>query len=68
MPGLARCGDNALLGLIRGWRRIASQAAAAELAAVAEFTARRQAEAESAGEWDSSAVGAATLRSAPPLP
>jgi hypothetical protein len=59
MPGLARCGDNALLGLIRGWRRIASQAAAAELAAVAEFTARRQAEAKSAGEWDSSAVGAA---------
>jgi hypothetical protein len=59
MAGLARCGDNALLGLIRGWRRIASQAAAAELAAVAEFTARRQAEAKSAGEWDSSAVTAA---------
>ena len=59
VPGLARCGDNALLGLIRGWRRVASQAAAAELAAVAEFTARRQAEAKSAGEWDSSAVGAA---------
>jgi hypothetical protein len=59
VPGLARCGDNALLGLIRGWRRIASQAAAAELAAVAEFTARRDAEAKSAGEWDSTAISAA---------
>ena len=28
-------------------------AAAAELAAVAEFSGRRQAEAKSAGEWDS---------------
>ena len=57
--GLARVGDNALLGLIRGWRRVASMAAAAELAAVAEFSGRRQAEAKSAGEWDSSAVDAA---------
>jgi Domain of unknown function (DUF222) len=57
--GLARVGDNALLGLIRGWRRVASMAAAAELAAVAEFSGRRQAEAKSAGEWDSKAVNAA---------
>ena len=56
---LARYGDNALLGLIRGWRRIASQAAAAELAAVAEFSERRQAEAKTAGLWDSTAVNAA---------
>ena len=56
---LARYGDNALLGLIRGWRRIASQAAAAELAAVAEFSERRQAEAKTAGVWDSTAVNAA---------
>ncbi len=34
-------------------------AAAAELAAVAEFSGRRQAEAKSAGEWDSNAVNAA---------
>ena len=34
-------------------------AAAAELAAVAEFSGRRRAEAKSAGEWDSKAVNAA---------
>ena len=57
--GVARCEDNALLGLIRGWRRVASLAAAAELAAVSEFSRRRQEQAKSDGAGDSAAIDAA---------
>jgi hypothetical protein len=56
---LAHCDDSTLIGLIRGWRKQASLAAAAEHAAVAELASRRQAEAKEAGEWDSSAFSAA---------
>lgn len=56
---LTQCGDNALLGLIRGWRRVASLAAAAELAAVSEFSRRRQEQAKADGAGDSAAVDAA---------
>jgi hypothetical protein len=56
---LAHCDDSTLIGLIRGWRKQASLAAAAEHAAVAELAARRQAEAKEAGEWDSAAFSAA---------
>jgi Domain of unknown function (DUF222) len=56
---LAHCDDSTLIGLIRGWRKQASLAAAAEHAAVAELATRRQAEAKEAGEWDSAAFSAA---------
>jgi hypothetical protein len=56
---LAHCDDSTLIGLIRGWRKQASLAAAAEHAAVAELASRRQAEAKEAGEWDSAAFSAA---------
>jgi hypothetical protein len=59
--GLAQCGDNALLGLIRGWRRVASLAAAAELAAVSEFSRRRHDQAKADGAWDSTAIDAADV-------
>ena len=49
--GLPQLGDNALLGLIRGWRRVASLAAAAELAAVHEFSKRRHDQAKADGAW-----------------
>lgn len=65
--GLARCDDSTLIGLIRGWRKQASLAAAAELAAVAELAARRQAEAKAAGEWDSTAIEAADVEIAAAL-
>src|ERR1700760_4083158 len=47
--GLPQLGDNALLGLIRGWRRVASLAAAAELAAVHEVSKRRHDQAKADG-------------------
>src|SRR6201996_5520814 len=59
--------DNALLGLIRGWRRVASLAAAAELAAVAEFGRRRQEQALSDGACDSAAIDAADVELAAAL-
>ena len=58
-PPLASLNDAELIGLIRGWRRQASLAAAGELAAVAEFAARRQAQAKAAGEWNATAFSAA---------
>ncbi len=57
--GLAQHGDSALLGLIRGWRRVASLAAAAEMAAVNEFSRRRRDQAKAEGAWDSTAIDAA---------
>jgi hypothetical protein len=57
--GLAELDDAELIGLIRGWRRQASLAAAGELAAVAELAARRHGQARAAGEWSSVAGGAA---------
>ena len=59
LPGLAACGDDALIGIIRGWRKIASLAAGCEMAAVAELADRRYAQAKAAGEWDSSAIDGA---------
>ncbi|HEX3749740.1 MAG TPA: HNH endonuclease signature motif containing protein [Streptosporangiaceae bacterium] len=64
---LARREDNALLGLIRGWRKVASLAAAAELAAVSEFSRRRQEQAKSEGAWDSTAIDAADVELAAAL-
>src|SRR6201994_1630536 len=58
---LAQLGDNALLGLIRGWRKVASLAAAAELAAVHEFSRRRHDQAKADGAWDSTAMDAADV-------
>ena len=49
LPGLGRLSDAALTGVMRGWRRLSSWAAAMEHAAVAELAERRIAEAESAG-------------------
>jgi hypothetical protein len=65
--GLARRKDNALLGLIRGWRKVASLAAAAELAAVSEFSQRRHDEAKADGAWDSTAIDAADVELAAAL-
>ena len=65
--GLAQRGDNALLGLIRGWRKVASLAAAAELAAVSEFSRRRHDEAKAEGAWDSTAIDAADVELAAAL-
>ena len=48
--GLAGVSDEALPGVVRGWRRLASWAAAGELAAVAELAARREAASEAAGD------------------
>ncbi len=59
LPGLAACGDDALIGIIRGWRKIASLAAGCEMAAVAELAGRRYVQAKAAGEWDSSAIDGA---------
>jgi hypothetical protein len=64
---LARREDSALLGLIRGWRRVASLAAAAELAAVSEFSHRRQEQAKSEGACDSAAIDAADVELAATL-
>jgi hypothetical protein len=52
--------DEELTGVIRGWRKLSSWAQAGELAAVAEMTARRHAEALSAGDRQSVADEAAT--------
>ena len=49
--GLAALDDAALTGVLRGWRRLSSWAAAMEHAAVAELARRRIAEAETAGCW-----------------
>ena len=65
--GLAQREDNALLGLIRGWRKVASLAAAAELAAVSEFSRRRHDEAKADGAWDSTAIDAADVELAAAL-
>ena len=65
--GLAQREDNALLGLIRGWRKVASLAAAAELAAVSEFSRRRHDEAKADGAWDSTAIDAADVELAATL-
>ena len=65
--GLAQLGDNALLGLIRGWRRVASLAAAAELAAVYEFSKRRYDQAKADGARDSTALDAADVELAAAL-
>ncbi len=64
---LAQRGDNALLGLIRGWRKVASLAAAAELAAVSEFSRRRQEQAKTDGASDSTAIDAADVELAAAL-
>jgi hypothetical protein len=64
---LAQHGDNALLGLIRGWRRVASLAAAAEMAAVNEFSRRRHDQAKAEGAWDSTAIDAADVELAAAL-
>ncbi len=56
---LARLTDDDLTGMIRAWRKQASQAQAGELAAVAELTRRRHAEAVSAGFRDSVAADGA---------
>src|SRR5487761_1518492 len=42
--GLPRADDDSLIGVIRAWRRVASWAAARELAAVAELARRRPAD------------------------
>jgi hypothetical protein len=65
--GLAQHGDNALLGLIRGWRKVASLAAAAEMAAVNEFSRRRHDQAKAEGAWDSTAIDAADVELAAAL-
>ena len=65
--GLSQYGDNALLGLIRGWRRVASLAAAAEMAAVNEFSQRRHDQAKAEGAWDSTAIDAADVELAAAL-
>src|SRR6201996_920276 len=65
--GLPQLRDNALLGLIRGWRRMASLAAAAELAAVHEFSKRRHDQAKADGAWDSTAMDAADVELAAAL-
>jgi hypothetical protein len=52
LPGAAsfsRLGDDELTGVLRGWRRLGSWAAAVEHAAVAELAGRRIGEARSAG-------------------
>jgi hypothetical protein len=40
--GLAKPSDDELIGVVRAWRRLSSWAAAGELAAVAELSARRE--------------------------
>src|SRR6201995_782527 len=57
--GLAQHGDSALLGLIRGWRKVASLAAAAGMGRVNEFSRRRHDQAKAEGAWDSTAIDAA---------
>ncbi|HUK71830.1 MAG TPA: hypothetical protein VLW50_24205, partial [Streptosporangiaceae bacterium] len=47
--GLGLLGDDALTGVVRGWRRLGSWAAAMEHAAVAELAGRRIGEARSGG-------------------
>ena len=42
--GLGMLSDDALIGVLRAWRRLASWAAAGEIAAVAELDRRRRAE------------------------
>jgi hypothetical protein len=49
--GMQRLGDEALTGVLRGWRRLGSWAAAMEHAAAAELADRRIAAAKSAGCW-----------------
>ena len=48
---LGLLGDDALTGVVRGWRRLGSWAAAMEHAAVAELAGRRIDEARSEGCW-----------------
>ena len=48
--GLSGLGDDELAGLLRGWRRLASWAAAGELAAAGEFARRRAADGPRAAE------------------
>jgi hypothetical protein len=59
VAGLAALRDEELTGVIRSWRKLASWAQAGELAAVAELSSRRHAEAVAAGERASIAVEAA---------
>ncbi len=54
--GLARLGDAELTGVVRGWRRLSSWAAAMESAAVAVLAGRRIAEAGAAGASESDGV------------
>ncbi|HUK68080.1 MAG TPA: HNH endonuclease signature motif containing protein [Streptosporangiaceae bacterium] len=65
--GMARLGDGALTGVLRGWRRMGSWAAAMEHAAAAELAGRRIAAAESAGCWASEAGRYATAEIAAAL-
>jgi len=59
--------DGELIGVIRGWRRQASRAAAAEHAAIAKLVARRKAEAKAARCWDGQAGEYATAEVAAAL-
>ncbi len=52
---------------MRGWRKVASLAAAAELAAVSEFSRRRHEQAKAGGAWDSTAIDAADVELAAAL-
>ena len=54
--GLRRLDDQALTGVLRGWRRLGSWAAAMEHAVAAELAERRIAAAKSAGCWDNEAA------------
>ena len=49
--GMRLLDDDALTGVLRGWRRLGSWAAAMEHAAVAELAERRMTAAQSAGCW-----------------
>jgi hypothetical protein len=53
--GVGGLGDDELTGVLRGWRRLSSWAAAVEHAAVAELAGRRIGQARSAGAWVSEA-------------
>jgi hypothetical protein len=48
--GLGALSDDSLVGVLRAWRRLASWAAAGELAAVAELDRRRKAEVEAGAD------------------
>jgi hypothetical protein len=64
---LADKSDDDLVGMLRGWRKLASWAAAGELSAAAELSARRQAEATASGEREETVAIAANAEIAAAL-